>query len=151
MNFGKALFDSTQHALVPVNFQVGMQAALHQYTSAAEFDGLADLLVNRVELENVSLFRLRSFQRTIKRAEGAIFCTKVGVVDVAVDDVSRHTFRMELAPHGIGFHADSDQVVGIVEVESLLLGKRHDRQIILLHDLSFRTASSREESAFPQA
>ena len=32
-----------QHLLVPVDLQVGMQAALHQHAGAAQFHGLAIL------------------------------------------------------------------------------------------------------------
>ena len=61
MDFRKALLDATQHLLVPVNFQIRMQAALHQHAGAAELDGLANLLVNRVEVENVSFLGRRPF------------------------------------------------------------------------------------------
>src|SRR5215469_4830031 len=61
VNFRKALLDATQHLLVPVDFQVRMEASLHQYARAAKLDGLANLVVNRCEVEDVSFFRLRPF------------------------------------------------------------------------------------------
>src|ERR1022692_3128632 len=41
MDSRKTFFDAAQHLLVPVDFEVGMQAALHQDSGAAEFNGLA--------------------------------------------------------------------------------------------------------------
>src|SRR5229473_2544722 len=128
MDFGEAILDSAQHALVPVNFQIGMKAALHQHPRAAEFYGLADFFVDGVKVEDVSFFGLRAFQRTVKRAKGAVLGAEVGVVYVAVDDVSGDAFGMQLAAHGVGFHADSDEVVRAVEVESLLVSQRHNSQ-----------------------
>ncbi len=122
MDFRKALLDSPQHALVPVNLQIGMQAALHQHSGATELDRFANFFVDGIELEDVSLFRLRPFQRTVKRAEGAVLSTEIRVIDVSINNVSDHAFRMQLAPRGIGLHADSDQVVGGVEIESLGCG-----------------------------
>src|SRR5207237_1050642 len=106
MNF-EALFDSAEHFLVPVNFEVRMQAALHQHASAAELDGLANLFVNGFEIEDVSLFGERAFQRPIEGAEGAVFGAEVRVINVAVDDVSDRALGMQLAADGVGFHADT--------------------------------------------
>src|SRR4029077_13484513 len=97
MNFGEALPNAAQHFLVPVNLEVGMQPALHQHSGAAEFDGLADLVVNRVELEDVTLFRLRSLERPVKSAEGAVLRAEIGVVNVAVNYVSDHALGMQPA------------------------------------------------------
>ena len=102
-----------------------MQAALHQHAGAAEFDRLANLFVNGLEVEDVSLFGQRPFQRTVERAEGAVLRAEVRVIDVAVDDVSDRAFGMQLAAHGVGFHADADQVVGTVEIKGLGVGKGH--------------------------
>src|SRR6266700_6647521 len=121
MDFGKALFHSTQHALVPVDLQIGMEAALHQHSGATELDGLTNLLVDRIEFEDVSFFRLRPFQWTVKRAKGAILRAEICVINVAIDNVSDHALGMQLAPDGISFHTDSDQIVRAVEVERLLM------------------------------
>ena len=32
---------------------------------------------------------------------------------------------MQLAAHGVGFHADADQIVGTVEIKGLGVGKGH--------------------------
>ena len=65
-------------------------------------------------------FACGPFQRTIKRAEGAVLGAEVGVIDVAVDDVGDHAFGMQLAAHRVGFHADADQVVGLKHLQRLL-------------------------------
>ena len=57
MNFRKALLDAAEHLLVPVDLEIGMQASLHEHAGAAEFDGLANLFVDGVEVENVAFFR----------------------------------------------------------------------------------------------
>src|SRR5439155_2125374 len=100
-----------------------MQAALHKHASAAELDGLANLFVNRVEVEDVSLFRLRPLQWAIKRTERAVLGAEICVINVAVDDVGDHAFGMKLTADGIGFHTDADQVVRAVEVKGLDVGE----------------------------
>ena len=136
MNLRKALLDAAQHLFVPVDLQIGMQSALHQHAGAAEFDRLANLFVDGIEVEDVAFFRCRSLQRTVKRAEGAIFGAEVRVIDVAVDDVGDHALGMQLAPHGVRFHPDADQVVGPKNLESLLFGQRHkcDRPVTILSE-----------------
>src|SRR5277367_1369906 len=125
MNLREPLLDAAKHALVPVDLEIGMQAALHQHAGAAKFDSLANLLVDCVEVENVTLFSGRPFQRTIERAESAIFGAKVGVINVAVDDVSHSAFRMHFAANGVRLHTDPDQVIGPKHLQRLLFGQGH--------------------------
>ena len=106
-----------------------MQAALHEHTRAAQFQGLSYLFVNRVEIEDVPLSSQLTLQWTIESAERAVLGAKVGVVNVAIDDVGNHAFRMQLAPHGIGFHADANQIIGAEHIESLLSGQGHLRML----------------------
>ena len=56
MNLREALLDTAEHALVPVDLEVRMEAALHENARAAEFDGLADFFVNGIEVEDVAFF-----------------------------------------------------------------------------------------------
>ena len=110
-----------------------MQPALHQHARAAQFDRLANLLVDRVEVENVAFLRRRPLQRPVKRAEGAVLGAEVGVVDVAVDDVGDHAFGMQLAAHRVRFHPDADQVIGLKHLQRLLFGQGHrDPQNVLI-------------------
>ncbi len=107
VNFRKALLDAAHHLLVPVDFQIGMQSTLHQHARPAQFDGLANLVVNGLEIEDVSLFSLRPLQWSIKSAEGAVLGAVVRVINIAVNDVRDHALRMEPATHRIGLHADA--------------------------------------------
>src|SRR5438094_10547195 len=118
VNLGKSLLDATQHLLVPVNFQIGMQAALHQHACAAKFDRLANLVVDRFEIEDVPLFSFGSLQWTIKRAECAVLGAEVRVMNVAIDDVSDHALGMQFTADGDRFHADADQVIGAKQIYS---------------------------------
>src|ERR1700722_3229063 len=108
-----------------------MQTALHQYSGASEFDGLADLFVDGIELEDVALFRCRPFQGTVEGAEGAVLGTKIRVVNIAVDDVGDRTFGMKPAPDRVGFHSDADQVIGLEHLQGLLFRERHRYSFIL--------------------
>src|SRR2546422_10697419 len=132
MNRGKSLRDATQHLLVPVNFQIGMPAALHQHARAAEFDGLANRVVDRFEIEDVSLFSFGSLQWTIKRAECAVLGAEVRVINVAIDDVSDHALGMQFAPDGVGLHADANQIIGTKQIDSLCFGKGHSATKLIL-------------------
>src|SRR5438270_10326317 len=118
-----------------------MQAALHQHAGASKLDGLSNLVVNRLEIENIAFFRLRPFQRAIKRAKRAIFCTEICVVDIAINDVGDHALGMQLAANRVGFNADPNEVVGAVEVEGLGVGEGHEHTI-LLQAMSFRMPSA---------
>src|SRR5438132_14277475 len=125
MNFGESLLDAAQHLLVPVNFQIGMQAALHQHARAAEFDGFANLVVDRFQIQDVSLFSFGPLQWTIKRAESAVFGAEVRVINVAIDDVGDHALGMQFTAHGVSFHADADQIIGAKQIDSLYFGEGH--------------------------
>jgi len=125
VNLGKSLLDATQHALVPLDLQIGMQATLHQNSGAAEFDGFANLVVDRFQIEDVPLFGFGSFQWTIKRAECAVLGAEVRVINVAIDDVSDHALGMQFTAHGVSFHADADQVIGAKQIYSLCFGEGH--------------------------
>src|SRR5258706_7818412 len=97
MNLRKALFDAAQHLLVPVDLEVGMEAALHQDSGTAKLDGLADLFVDGVEIEDIAVLRGGAFQRAIEGAEGAGFGAEVGGVEVAVDVIGEGAFRLKPA------------------------------------------------------
>src|SRR5438309_11571266 len=132
VNLGKSLLDATQHALVPLDLQIGMQATLHQNSGAAEFDGFANLVVDRIQIEDVPLFGFGSFQWTIKRAECAVLGAEVRVINVAIDDVSDHALGMQFTAHGVSFHADADQVIGAKQIYSLYFGEGHSATKLIL-------------------
>src|ERR1700680_3520582 len=113
MNFRESLLDAAQHFFMPLDLQIGMQSALHQYTCPAKLRSLANFLVDRVEIEDVSLFRPTPLNATIERAEGLIIGAEVGVINIAVDDVRHGAFGMHLSADRVRFHANPDQVVGL--------------------------------------
>src|SRR5207245_2590727 len=127
VNFGEALLDAPQHRLVPVNLQVRMQTALHQNSGPAKFDGFADLVVDSLEIEDITLFGFGSLQRPVKGAEGTVLSAEVRVINVAIDDVGDHALGVQPAPRRVGFHADADQVIGLEQITGLLLGQGHGR------------------------
>ncbi len=114
-----------QHLLVPLDFQIRMQASLHQHARTAELDRLANLVVDRVEVEDVTFFRRRALERTVKRTEGAVFGAEIGVVNIAVDDVGDHAFGMKFAANRIRFHPDADQIIGLKHLQRLCLRQGH--------------------------
>ena len=103
-----------------------MQAALHEHAGAAQLHGLADLLVDRLHVKHVALGAAGAFDGRVKGAEGAVFRAEIRVINIAIDDVGGHAFRMELAAQGVGFHAQSDQVVRAEQVKRLLFGQGHE-------------------------
>src|SRR5712692_3731817 len=152
MNFWKAPLNATEHLLVPINLQVGMQSALHQHAGAAQFDGFTNLVVNGVEIENVSFFSAWPFEWPIESAEGAILSAEIGVINIAVDNVRDHTFGMKLAARRIGFHADADEVIRLEHVERLLFSESHDfKEPIIANPSSFyRSGCFRSKLALTQ-
>ena len=122
MYLGEPLLDTAQHLLVPIDLEIGVQSTLHQNSGAAKFDRLFYFVVDSVEVEDVSLFSFGSFQRPVKGAKSTVFGAKVRVINVAVDDVRDHTFGVQLAALRVGFHPQSDQVIGTEEIERLLFG-----------------------------
>src|SRR4051812_31091868 len=108
VNHGEALLNLAEETLEPVNLEVRMQAALHQDPGATDFDRLADLFKNGVEIQDVALSGKLALQRTIEGAEGAVLGAEIGVINVAVNDIGDHVLRMELAAKRVGFHTNAD-------------------------------------------
>ena len=100
---GKRCLMSREQLFVPLELEVGMQAALHQNLIAAELDRFLDLLVELVALEHVAFGRLR---RAIERAEIADRRADVRVVDVAVDVVGAVVLGMQPARDLVGRPAE---------------------------------------------
>src|SRR5207302_1810439 len=50
----EALFDGAQQVFVPVDFEIGVQAALHQDASAAQADGLLNFVEDDIFGEDVA-------------------------------------------------------------------------------------------------
>src|ERR1700730_13955161 len=112
MNFRKTLLDAAQHLLMPVNLEIRMQASLHQYSGASEFDGFADLLVDGLEIQDVSFFGFRSLEWTIERAKRAVLGAIIRVVDIAINNICDDAMRMQFSPHRVSFHSDANKIIG---------------------------------------
>src|SRR3954451_10306007 len=101
MHLGEAILDAAQHLFVPVDLEVGMKAALHEHPRTAKFDGLADLVVDGVEVEDVAVFGGGSLQGAVEGAEGAVLGAEVRVVNIPVDNVGDNALRMKTATHRV--------------------------------------------------
>ena len=125
MHLGKTLLDAAQHLFIPLQLQLRMQAALHEHPGAAQFYRLPDFFVNGFKIEHITLGTAGALHRRIKRAEGAVFSAEIGVINVAVNDVSDHTFRMNLAAESIRLHAGPDKIVRPKQLQGLMFSERH--------------------------
>src|SRR5579872_2330437 len=110
----EALLDRREQILIPLDLEVRVQAALHQYARPAQVERFLNFTEDGFVRENVAL---GVAHWPIEGAEAAIFGAEIGVVDVAVDDVADHAFGMDPAPDRVRFHADADQVVGAEQVD----------------------------------
>src|SRR5512141_1742453 len=122
----EALADAFKQILEPLDLQVRIQAALHEDSGTAKFNGLCDLVVDQLAVKHVALFAAFAFDGRVERTEGAVFGAEVRVIDVPIDDVADDAFRMQLAADSVGFHADADEVIGAEHVEGLFASKTHD-------------------------
>src|SRR5262245_59236261 len=100
MNSGKTLLDAAHHLFIPLDLQIRMQPALHQYPGAADLHRLANLFVDRVKIQHIALGASGTFDRSVEGAEGAVLGAEIRVIDVAVDDVSDHTLGMQFTANG---------------------------------------------------
>ena len=128
---GEALADAGEEGFEPVDFEVGMDAALHEDASAAHLFGFGDFGVDGVEVEDVAFGGGGAFERPVEGAEGAVLGAEVGVVDVAIDDVADDAFGVEAAADRVSFHADADQIVAVEAVESLFARNAHGESLRL--------------------
>ena len=124
----EALLDAAEEVLVPLDLEVGVQAALHQHAGAAQVERLLDLLEDRLLGQNVPFGVAHG---PVERAEAAILGAEVGVVDVAVDDVGDDALGMPLAADGIGLHADTDEVVGTEQIERFCASDHSGTQAVI--------------------
>ena len=130
-DLGEALLDAGEEAFEPVDFEIGMKAALHEDAGAAHLQGFGDLLVDFFEREDVALVGAGNVfaffgERAVEGAEGAVLGAEVGVVDVAIDDVGDDALGVEAAADGVGLEAQPDEVRGVEVIEGLLAGQRHE-------------------------
>ena len=106
VNF-ESFFNAGEQAFVIIDFQIRMNASLHQDARAAERDGFFDLLVDHMIGQHV---RFRIALDAVERTEGAKFLTNVRVVDVPIDDVADHVIRMASLAYAVGAHGQIEQI-----------------------------------------
>jgi hypothetical protein len=123
--YREALLDGAQQIFVPLDLQVGMQAALHQDAGAPQVQRFLDLGEDGLVVVDVPFGVAHG---PVEGAKTAIFRTKIRVINVAVDDIRNHTFGMILLAEGVGRHTDTDQIVGTEKVEGF--GVRDHFEII---------------------
>ncbi len=112
---GEPGLDGPKQVLIPIDLQIGVQTALHKDAGTPNVDGFLDLLEDDFPRQNVPFLVP---QRPVEGAEAAILGAKVGVVDVAIDDIGNHTLGMQPPAQRVGSHADADEVVGPEKVAS---------------------------------
>src|SRR3954452_20689394 len=115
-NLREAVPDRPKQAFIPLNLELGVQSALHQNPGATKVDGLLDLVEDDFDRQDIALGVV---QRTLERTEAAVFGTNIGVVDVAVDNISDHALRVQLATNRVSRHSNADQVIALKQIQSL--------------------------------
>jgi hypothetical protein len=121
----EALLDAAEEIFVPLDFEIRVEAALHQDAGAAQVEGLLNFVVDHFLGQHVAFGMAHG---PVEGAEAAILRAEVGVVDIAIDDVGDHVFGVPLAADRIGLHTDADQVVGTKQVERFLASDHTDTQ-----------------------
>ena len=100
----KVRFNIAQEFLIPLQWQRGMQATLHQDLIAPQRNSLFNFCEDETTVEEIPFSVLR---RPIKSAEITDGCADIGVVDVAIDVVCAIGLRMHASCDGIRCSADS--------------------------------------------
>src|SRR5437588_7769658 len=84
-----------------------MNTALHQYAGTTERNGFFDLFMDDVIRENI---RFPIPLHAIERAEGAEFFANVGVIDIAIDDVTDDIIRMQALTNPVGTGSQIEEI-----------------------------------------
>src|SRR5207302_10005887 len=113
---GVVLLDVAQQVEIPRERDVGVVPTLDQDLHAAERLELVDLAADLLEREDVALGVLGS---PIKRAELAVGHAYIGIVDVAVDDVTDDVLRLQLPARLVRERAELEQRGPIVQLDEV--------------------------------
>src|ERR1017187_2092587 len=113
----EALLDAAKEIFVPLDFKIGVKAALHQDAGAAEVEGLLNFFIDDFLRQHVPFGMAHG---PVEGAEAAVLGAEVGVVDITIDDVGDDVLGVPLTADRIGLHANADQVVGTKQVERFL-------------------------------
>ena len=135
-----------EELLVPLDAQVGVEAALQQDLDAAQGHRLVDLPGQLLAGEDVGV---GVAARPVEGAEVAGRGADVGVVDVARDDVGDHPVAVEGAAAGVGGQAELEErrllveQLGLVVVDALAGRPLGERGVERDHPAGARCASPR--------
>src|SRR5262245_21368231 len=88
---GKSLLKPRKQLFVIIDFEVRMNAPLHQNAGTAEGNSFVNFFEDHMVREDV---RFGIALHSVESTEGAEFLAYVGVVDVPVDNVTDHVVRM---------------------------------------------------------
>src|SRR6185503_11480383 len=112
----------SQKIFVPLDPEIRVQSALHQYTRAAERDRLVDLFANSIERLHVGIGRAGP---PVERAERAHNIADIRVVDIAIDDIRDDVVGMSALADFVRGGAHRGYVIGLKERGAIL-----DRQAL---------------------
>ena len=112
----KVPLDVAQQFFVPLDLEIGMQAALHQNLIAAQIDGFLDFFQQHVAIEHVAFFVLRLAVEGAEIADGG---ADVRVVDVAIDVVGAIRLGMKPPRDRVGRPAQRGQIVRFEQAQAL--------------------------------
>src|SRR5580765_4042743 len=99
VDLGEFGFQMREEVEIPLLVQLWVMAALHENLGAAKGDGFLDFLIDFVEGDYVGVV---VFLNAVEGAEFAIDVADVGVVDVAVNDVSDDLVAPAVVGSGFG-------------------------------------------------
>src|SRR5262245_60744065 len=110
------LFNSREETLIIVDLQIGVNAALHEYSSPSERKRLLDLFVDNVIGKDVGL---RVTFNSIERTECTEFFANIRVINVAIYDVADHIVRMKALTDPIRTGREVQQIGLLKKMHSL--------------------------------
>src|ERR1700722_15857963 len=140
----EAVLDGAQQILIPLDFQLRVQSALHQNAGTAEVDGLLNLVENHFLRMDVAF---RMTHGPVERAEAAILGAEIRVVDIAIDNVAHHPVRVQLAANGISRHPDANEVVAVIKFKCFFA--RHHAETFFPSTLLSNSAAYRKYRSSP--
>ena len=144
--------ERAQKILVPLDVEIGMEAALHQHASSAKFDRLIYPLFDLLHGMDV---RVGLSGPTIECTECADHVANVRIVDVPVDDVGYDVGVVLASAYLVGGKADPQDILRFKERRAIFGRKPFARKCFIenwldcvvhvsdfIKDLRFRLAAS---------
>jgi hypothetical protein len=98
-----------EEVLVPLDFEIRVETALHENSSSAELNRLPDFLENHFMRKDIAFLTLGG---TVEITKTTVFGAEVRVVDIPVDLITDDRFGVEALTEGIGVGAQGEKVRG---------------------------------------